>query len=874
MITQATIFSRLKNPISIFLLALTLEFGGFFLFQTFLPGGENASGLFGLSTTRMAILAAFLSLFLLSGFFCVRRVLFASTQTGIDGLVNGAVKKISLLLWVGLILIAAAIFYFTIPETIIRGPFKSLFIRIDPFVQFFVLIFMEFLGLLIVEKFFHSTRNEWNGFTNNLISNVFAPLLVFFFPFFYLFPRTIPINGEFYGVANDFLPTSYTYKVYLLDCFSKLHFPLWSPAESAGYPFFSNPFSQFFYPLNIPMTGLYIINNGYSILDNQRFAVLGIAIFALGFYFWLREFSLSNRAVLIVSLIIPVSYKLAELIRYPSGLHSIAWYPWILLALTRLVSARSIRQACGPMLLLIFAGICLVTGGYQYYLFYSVFLFIPYLILLCVPLLRKKFFLHSQPVRWMNFAAMVVAGLMLILIAGPYALRMANLLSLTSSRGGGNFSFSTSDGFNFIDTLGSLVYPPTAQAEGWYFFGFASVVLILVFLVSRRWFKGEAWASADGGKTWKFWFLDPWVSGALCLYFVLISYITYGEHSYLFIFLWKYFPFFSHLRFIGRLNVVLLPVIGLLLAISIDFFSQVLKNIRDAGENRRDLIRRWALITLLAFSIPAGIQFYLINFQSRDIYWTKYLHSFAGKEAPFVIMAICVLFLFTLTYVFNLKRQSRSVEVFWIAFSLVTLIDMWPMSAFMWWNGTQYMTEDQRKPVEIVERVFKESFEQRRDPTYNENAISLKSTYRVNYSDDWYFSNYRDFYLSHEFEPQARERLLGVTDGQRVFYTRSVSYNSITEFLKDADSTPFEYEILEFNGDRLRLMVNAPEDGYISYIDNWDPEWKVYVNGQETVLEKLFATFKTVHVQKGSTTIVFSYEPNIFGIDFQAFKKK
>lgn len=855
-----------QSPLTIFLFIVTLEMGMFFIFQVLLPGGQSGSRLFGLSVSRLIILAASLTAFVLSGCLLVRSLSEKSTRSQKDKILSPFLNHISLLIWSGLLLIAFTAFYFSIPESGLRGVYPFIFLRADPFIILLTLLAVEFLVMLIFEKRRQLNREEWHGFKKRITETILAPVMVFFFPFLYLFPRTIPINGEFYGVANDFIPTSYTYKVYLLDCLSKFHFPLWSPAESAGYPFFSNPFSQFFYPLNIPLTGLYIINRGYSILDNQRYAVLGIAIFAVGLYFWLRKFSLSTRAVFIVSLIIPVSYRLAELIRYPSGLHSIAWYPWILLALTNLASARSFRQMPGNGFLLVFAGISLVAGGYQYYLFYSVFLIIPYLVLLCVPMFRKRFFPESQPVRLINYAMIAASGIAVILIAGPYALRMARLISMTSSRGGGDFSFSTTDDFSVIDTLGSLVYPPTSQAEGWYFFGFASVVLIFVFLISRPLYKKEAWASADGGKTWKHWYLNPWVAGSLCLFYVIISYITYGKDSFLFVFLWKYFPFFSHLRFIGRINVVLLPVIALLLAVSIDFFTQILTNIRDAGEDRLHLIRRWTVIIISVCVFLAGIQFYLFQFQKRDIYWVKYLANFSGKEEPFLFLSAIVTMFFALTCLLLAKRRFRSTTAFWLVFSALVLVDMWPMSAFMWWNGTHYVTEDQRKPADIVTRVFRESFDHRRDPTYNENAISLTPTYRVNYSDDWYFSFYRDFYFAHDAEPKARERLLGVTDGQRVFFSRSIDYINITDFFTDVDNSVFEYTIQEFNGDRLELKVDAPEDGYVSYIDNWDPDWKAYVNGEEVPVEKLFSTFKSVRVTKGSSKVIFSYEPDIFGL--------
>jgi hypothetical protein len=439
---------------------------------------------------------------------------------------------------------------------------------------------------------------------------------------------------------------------------------------------------------------------------------------------------------------------------------------------------------------------------------------------------------------------------------------MANLLSQNSSRGGGNFSFSTSDDFSFVNTLGSLVYPPVSQVEGWYYFGFASIVLILIFILAIPWIKKEKWASENGGKTWKYWFLDPWVVGTLSLFFIIISYITYGKNSILFIFLWKYFPFFSHLRFIGRLNVVLLPGIALILAISIDFLTILLKNIAAYSESQGNQMRRWLWLCLTAFVIPAGVQIYLLFFQEEDFSWSDHFYHFSGQEPFFAVMA-GLTFVFLILTSFFIKKK-RLPSFLWVVFTILVLADMWHVSAYMWWNGTLYSVEDKRRPLNIVDYVFKESFQQQRDPAYIEDSISLTSRYRIHYSDDWYFSRYRDFYVAHDNEPEARAKLLGVVDAQRIFYSHSISQTVISDFLNDASSKNYSLEILKFNGDRLEIMVDVPEDGYISYIDNWDPDWKVYVNGKDVPVEKLFSTFKSVKVPRGASNIVFSYEPGFF----------
>ncbi|MDQ3755005.1 MAG: hypothetical protein M3371_09765, partial [Acidobacteriota bacterium] len=67
---------------------------------------------------------------------------------------------------------------------------------------------------------------------------------VFVWPFVYLSNQVVPRDGHYTGIDNDFGYAFYNYKVYLLDQLSRLRFPLWSPSEGAGFPFYSDPLPQ------------------------------------------------------------------------------------------------------------------------------------------------------------------------------------------------------------------------------------------------------------------------------------------------------------------------------------------------------------------------------------------------------------------------------------------------------------------------------------------------------------------------------------------------------------------------------------------------------------------------------------------------------
>ncbi len=845
-----------------FLLNAIEAVAGFF-YIVLIPSDPKNSLVFGLSLQRFLLLASVLTYFVIS------IVLMFFTRRNVEK-ISHVIQNLGKykILGVNLFLCILAIWALLLPETGLRGQYPYIFEKLNPILLLIALFTFQATCLIALLRLNSIPLEKRKPLVVDLFKRSAIPLIVFFFPFLFFFPRTIPINGEFFGIANDFIPTSYTYKVYLLDCLSHFHLPLWSPSEAAGFPFFSNPFSQFFYPLNIPQTLLYSLNGGYSILDHQRYSVLGISIFALGLYFWLKQFDISSRSIFIASLLIPVSYRLADLIRYPSGMHSIAWYPWILYSLTRISYERSPKKLLLNAVILFYSCFSLITAGYQYYLYYSLFLFIPYLLLLWIPAFRRLFFRKPAVYGIKNLLALGLTGLSVLVICGPFVLRMMHLLSKTVSRGGNDYAFSTMNDFNFIDSLGSLVYPPVSQTEGWYYFGFACLIIVILYLISSPFLKHEIWATQDKGKTWNYWYLNKWVKGSLFGWVVIVSYISYGHSSYLFNFLWTYLPYFSRMRYLSRINILLIPVLALLVAISLDWINEVFFVHKNTILKSRKQILTWSIAIGCIYVFLLGIQYYLYLFQETDkSYWQVYFYIFDKDKYWFLINGLIafVFLLTTLIFVFVSKNKIHISINFWLfLLSIVTITDIWRISAFCWWNGTMQTDEDIRKPVQIYDRVLMESFSFERDGTFFPPKVSLKPVYNISYNDSWYFENYRQFYKDHEFESDARDELLGVKNGDRIFFSKSISHKNISDFLNDSRKLKNDYEIVEFTGNTLKIRILSPEDGFISYIDNWDPDWKAYIDNNEVPLELLFETFKSVRIYKGDTVVIFSYEPSLW----------
>ena len=328
---------------------------------------------------------------------------------------------------------------------------------------------------------------DWQNHTGDspnrqpIVTSFLLPLFVFCWPIVYLFRLVVPINGRYTALINDFIILSYRYKVYLLDHFADLSFPLWSPSEAAGFPFYVNPFAQAFYPLNLLLAVWYKISGGYNPIDHQVFTVLGVSIFALGLFMWLRLINTNLRAVVFGALVMSVSFKVTEILRFPNAVHTTAWYPWILYALTRIIFSQTIKKLIISAILLLMFLFCFSTGGYPYYVYYSQFLFVPYILIFLVKPLRVQLF-GIRPIRWKPvLATLAVTAIIAALTCGPYLLGIKRLMTETADRGGKDFRYSTSHVFNFEDTVGSLVYPPNSETEGWYFFSITAVLVLFLY---------------------------------------------------------------------------------------------------------------------------------------------------------------------------------------------------------------------------------------------------------------------------------------------------------------------------------------------------------------------------------------------------------
>ncbi len=685
-----------------------------------------------------------------------------------------------------------------------------------------------------------------------LLARFLLSLLVFCWPILYLSRYIFPIGGDYTSIGNDFVALYYKYKLYLLACLSDFQFPLWSPAGGAGYPFRDNPFAQALYPFNLVLAVWYKISEGYNPLDHQVFTVLGISIFALGLFKWLRLLNSNLRAVLFSVLIMSVSFKVTEMLRFPNAVHTAAWYPWILYALTKVMFSDSLKKSIFGGVQLVLFLVCLCTGGYPYYLYYSIFLFVPYVFIFPIKSLRTRLFGDRAFYFKRAMITLLMVGLIVMLFCGPYLLRSKRLLAETAERPAGDFAYSTKHIFNYQDTIGSLVYPPFAAVEGWYFFSITGFLIVLLYLLVGK-SSGKA-EEANGLCSRCFrvkWLLVVWIG--------LISYITYGGSSYLFIFLWKYMPGFCSLRVWGRLNIVLVPILAWLLSLAYESFESAIsgQDVLVAGKRSQRLS---PIITVsVVYLIVLGTQLYLYLDKLSDGMWANCSDVVLSKDVNFIIYGLIsfVILLFFLILSRRVQLKSdRSLSVVLGILVLMGTIEMYGVGSRIWTR--EYEKLDMRLRIDVA-KVNKRSFAVKR--TEFDNTISLSSNFSVGVIPNWYFNRYIKFLDKTKNEIKSRRVLLGVYDGTKIFFSESLAHSTIKSFLSDAVRYRRVWRVMSYTGDELVCHADVPVAGYLSFVDNWDPNWKVFVDGESADIELLFGTFKSVKLNAGRHKVRFVYQP-------------
>jgi hypothetical protein len=664
------------------------------------------------------------------------------------------------------------------------------------------------------------------------------PALVFAFPFVYFF-RFICPDTSLLVLGNDFGWLYYVYKGYLADSIAHGHFPLWSPAEAGGYAFFGNPFAAALYPLNLVPVALRFLVGNYNYWFHQIYTVLGVSLFALGTYRWLKQTFGKPAAALFASVTLSACWSMGEFMRFPNAIHTIAWVPWVLAAMHSAHRSPRLR----PVYAGVAALLCEITAGYPYFVVYSYFLYGAYAL-----------YLHwTEPRPGWKQRTFRQLGLLLVppLVTFPYTYAVWELMHATTDRAGGQFGYATDYPFGPLDLLGSLVFPPVSSVEGCFYGGILTVFLLVLYF----------WRARDSHE--KIGVLVALI-GSLA---IIMSY-----RSYFFTPLWSLVPIVNQMRVFSRMTIILLPVLAIAIHQGFVLFSdQLAKTAQD-----RDLSPR---LVWLAFGTIFLLQAYLYTVKNsfNDDYTTLQAVNFptGSREIDFLMYTVLTLgvVLFVLNVDWTKLAHGREIALA-ILLVLVTL-DAGTQGRLLW--ATPLPTVLKQNGIDPSERPLQKSWALAKqkanfwrlirdyftlDRTSDMQALAAEGLTKVPMQ-NFDYRAYTQFY----WRAQANDAELNRLMGQQKLFFHAALHENLSDFLKDADdyvaraSAP---SVRYFDGNELRMELTSVAPGYLSWIDNFDLGWSAELDGVRVPIERLLGTFKAIRLHApGKHHVRFVYRPEI-----------
>tara|TARA_Y100000389_G_scaffold199798_1_gene238885 strand:- start:1673 stop:3814 length:2142 start_codon:yes stop_codon:yes gene_type:complete len=702
---------------------------------------------------------------------------------------------------------------------------------------------------------------------NNIFKKKLSVFIILIWPYIFLFP----ISFGFLAMGNDFDLIYFSYKRYIAEMLSVGVLPLWSPVDGAGFSLVFNPFAQYFYLPSWILYLIHFITKNLSLHIFLLYSIFAISIFSLGIFNWLKSLKVAHSIAFLSALLIACSLKLTELLRFPNAVHAAAWIPWALYGINEMIINKK-----KSFLIIFFSNLFILTAGYPYFIVYSLFLFIPYIIFI-------PFLFNDQNTMRLNYKilqfyiSIFLSFFLSYLIALPWLLKVRTLIASLVDRTENNWEFATEHSFFWKDTVGSWMFPPASSTEGWYYFGII-VTIIIFFGISLILYNPKKLNNFE-----KKIFLYS------LIFILFITYFSWGVNSNLFIWSWNNIPLIGSLRTWPRINIIIIPFIIVLFSISLKYLRIYIQ------ENNKDDLNKIIkiFIGIFIFIISTQLIFYFFEFQNEEYWkvWQKKRFDAAINYLPIFIGAVLksyngiIYLLFTVTstifiITIILKKIKKNFNLIYISILFFVALELFILSNIQWaipeWKTKIYKIEN---PLDKLQDGFTSSriIDTVKGNEYFRDNRSFNVNYPDNYGYNAHAKNFSNYFKRYGGKKKGSvsandielvKFFYGVSrDSKRIFLSKSLNHNNIISFINDSikfekiNNTKINILIEKYDGNKLQLEIYSKNEGWLSYIDNWDYGWIAIVNGEKAQISKLLGSYKSIKIKKGFSKVKFQYKP-------------
>ena len=344
------------------------------------------------------------------------------------------------------------------------------------------------------------------------------------------------------------------------------------------------------------------------------------------------------------------------------------------------------------------------------------------------------------------------------------------------------------------------------------------------------------------------------------------------------------------LRTWPRLNIIIVPVIILLFSVSLKYFLIYLKE-----NNKQDLTKITKFLVLMSGCIIiVQFLFYYFDYQNNEYwnFWQKkrfdeainLLPSILGDYLKLYNGPVYILFsIFSISFLIitlSYKKLRENINLFCTLILILVSSELFVISNLQWsipeWKTKFYQIEN---PL----RKLQDGFNSKRiiDTVKGNEYFRDNRLFNVNYPDNYGYDKHAKNFTTY-FQRYKGEKNTNISDSdlrlvklfygatneaKKIFLSKSIDHENIVSFVNDSNSfeksNEFSINILinEYNGNTLKLEIESENDGWLSFIDNWDYGWKASINGKKTKIYKLLESYKSIKIKKGFSKVKFQYKP-------------
>ncbi len=695
--------------------------------------------------------------------------------------------------------------------------------------------------------------------------------------------------GDFY-FWEDFIEQVYPIQAFAANAFSNGEIPFWNPYAFCGMPFFADPQTGFFYPLNRLLSLFLDANGNLSAGGLQFIIILHFFIAQLCAFFLIAGFKRSWIAGVIGGVSYGFSFALVCHAIHPMIVYHLAWFPLVVLFFYRAVNEGDIKSAFWAALVL---GLSLLAGHPQMALYEMLFLGILFLWVVIWNISKKE---NSKKI-----VKCVIGGLIPVILAvGIFAVQLLPSQNLAdfSKRGESTYETATEGSlqfkqiytavvpkiFGFVDGSGDKSAPYYLEDAPYYYywdtafyFGVVTLVLGLFGAIKNRREKFPVFLIAVS------------IFGFL---------FALGDNFFLFKIFYN-LPFFGALRMPARIMFFASLSLSILAGFGFDRLVELAKD----KKTHRALLIAAGIPALIALLTTSGVLLFALDTPKEII---GDIQSFALLAFVFCVLAYIISVL--------IKKELLKALPGGAILAILIFVDLYVAGGDF--NDSKvspakaYEISPQMKEIftpNTPDELFRVSI-RHYDPSYiamkrnqgltdglmliegyNQLALehipppceveTIHNLYNVKYALNFDRRNRSfNFIERQNYFPRAwfvydvinadEGEAKSVMENRRIDYRKTALVETAKSEMKLNIKAESEQnngaECLKFENDYIKYRAYTEKPGLLVFSEIWYPAWKAYIDGEPAEIYKANYSFRAVAIPAGEHIVEMKYESEPF----------